>query len=85
MARRAILRRIHLHLIRLLREPILRKVLMRVPIQIRDLVLRPQILRRRPMALQTERHAQRLLMPHLIHPVHVSMAMHATDAAIHVH
>src|SRR5688500_8931575 len=85
VARVAILRRIDLHLLRLFPKPILRKMLMRVPIQIGDLIIRPQIRRGLPMALQTKRHAQRLLVPHLIRLMNVAMAMHATDPAVHVH
>ena len=37
------------------------------------------------MAIQAERHAQRLRVIHLIHLVDLPVALHATDAPVHVH
>ena len=37
------------------------------------------------MAIEAERHAQRLGVINLLHLVDLAMAMHATDPAIHVH
>ena len=58
---------------------------MRIPIQLRDLVLRPQVRRGIAMAIQAEGHAQWFGVINLFHLVDLAMAMHATDPAIHMH
>ena len=60
------------------------KILRPLPIQIRNVLGRADVLARVAMAVQAEGHAQRLQLPDLIEFVHLPMAMHATDPAIYV-
>src|SRR5437867_9465271 len=85
MTGRAILRGIDSPFFLLVYTPILRQMLVRIPRQVRDLFQRTQIRRGITMTIQAERHAQRFRVPHLFHLVNLAMAMHTTDAAIHVH
>jgi len=56
----------------------------RLPIQVKDLVDRPQIILGMPMAVQAPTHRERFLLVNNIHVVHLPMAAHTADAAIDV-
>ena len=56
----------------------------RLPIQVKDLIDRPQIVFGMSMAVQAPTHRKRFLLVNNIHVVHLPMAAHTADAAIDV-
>ena len=56
-----------------------------LPRKIRDFILRTQLHFRMAMALQAERHAERLGVINFVHLVNASVTFHAADAAIDVY
>ena len=85
MACGAVLQLLNSPFLESVREPTLRQVLVWIPVQIGNLVWRPQIRRRVAMALKAESHAERLRLLHLVHLMDLAMAMDAANSTIHVH
>ena len=56
----------------------------RLPIQIGDLVERTEMVFRGTVTFEAPTHAVRLVVPDDLHVVHMTVAGHATDAAVHV-
>ena len=59
--------------------------LVRVPVQVEDLLGRTDVFLGIPMAIQAETHAQRLRVADFIHLVDFTVALHATNPAVHMH
>ena len=55
------------------------------PIQVKNLVNRPQIVFGMPMTLQAPAHREGFLLVNHIHVVHLTVATHAADTPINVH
>lgn len=90
MTRRTVLQRFNLPIADHLRSVQLLKPLSFLglnapfPVQIGNFVQRPQLGRRVAMAIEAERHGQRLEMINLIHLVNGPMAFHTTDSPVHM-
>ena len=64
---------------------LLRLSLTRLPIQVKDLIDRPQIIFGMSMAVQAPTHRKRFLLVNNVHVVHFTVAADAADAPIDVH
>ena len=64
---------------------LLRLSLTRLPIQVKNLIDRPQIILGIPMAVQAPTHRERFLLVNDIHVIHLTVATHTTDATIDMH
>ena len=64
---------------------LLRLSVARLPIQIEDLVDRPQVIFGMPMAVQAPTHRERFFLVNDIHVVHLTVATHAANASIDMH
>ena len=64
---------------------LLRLSLTRLPVQVKDLTDRPQIIFGMSMAVQAPTHRKRFLLVNNVHVIHLTVAADATDAAIDVH
>lgn len=86
MASLAGLRRVNVPLfLQLQADLLLRLTASRLPIQVKDLINRPQIILGMPVAVQTPAHRESFFLVDDIHLVHLTVAAHAADAAIDVH
>ena len=86
MASLAGLRRVNVPLfLQLQADLLLRLTDSRFPIQVKDLIDRPQIILGMPVAVQTPPHRERFFLVNNIHVIHLTVAAHAADAAIDVH
>src|SRR4051794_20071084 len=76
-----LLRKIFTRVARLpvLRDKLRRLNILRFPIEIENLIVRPQIIFRMPMAIKTPRHAVRLCDVNHRHVVNISVATVTTD------
>ena len=86
MATRAILRGVDIpFFLKFQTDLLLRLLTTRLPIEVKDLIYRSQIVLRVPMAFQTPAHRQSFLLEDHLHVIHLTMATHAADAAIHMY
>lgn len=60
------------------------RVIAPFPIQIRDLLRRPDLRGRIAMAIEAERHAERLGVLDFVHLVDLAVTLDTTDAAVHM-
>ena len=81
-----LLRKIFARVARLtvLRNKLRRRNILRFPIKIENLIIRPQIILGVPMAIQAPRHAVGLGDVNHRHVIDVSVATETTDAPVHV-
>ena len=66
-------------------DPLLRLSVIRLPIQVKDLTDRTQIIFRVAMAVQAPSHRERFLLVNNIHVIHLTVAARTADPAIDVH
>ena len=86
MATRAILRRVDIPFLLQRQANLLLGLLVAwLPIQVKYLIYRSQIVLRVPMAIQAPAHRQRFLLKDHIHVVHLTVATHTADAAVHMY
>ena len=67
-----------------LRDKLRRLNILRFPIEIKHLIVRPQIIFRMPMAIKAPRHAVRLCDVNDRHIIYISVATVTADAAVYV-
>ena len=86
MAPLAGLRRVNVPLfLKLQTDLLLRLTAAGFPIQVKDLIDRTQIIFRMPVAVQAPPHRKRFFLVNNVHVVDLTVATHATDAAINVY
>ena len=85
MTASAVLRRVDIPLLLQLGSDLfLRFALGGFPVEIENLIDRPQVFFRVSMAIQTPTHAQRFVLVHYIHVVHVAMTANTADPTVNV-